>query len=105
MCRFFFFNDPAPPEIYSLPLHDALPISREFWQDIVQERCTLFQYIGELCRYLLASPPQAQETRHALRLCCGNGLRADVWEGFQRSFRIPPILEYYAPTEGSFYFG
>src|SRR2546428_13479377 len=24
---FFFFNDPAPPEIYTLSLHDALPIS------------------------------------------------------------------------------
>src|SRR2546429_7756051 len=24
---FFFFNDPAPTEIYTLPLHDALPIS------------------------------------------------------------------------------
>src|SRR2546429_8482246 len=23
---FFFFKDPAPPEIYPLPLHDALPI-------------------------------------------------------------------------------
>src|SRR3989454_9116276 len=23
---FFFFNDPATPEIYTLPLHDALPI-------------------------------------------------------------------------------
>src|SRR5258708_9944770 len=23
----FFFNDPAPTEIYTLPLHDALPIS------------------------------------------------------------------------------
>src|SRR5690606_39809483 len=23
----FFFNDPAPPEIYPLSLHDALPIS------------------------------------------------------------------------------
>src|SRR2546429_774885 len=26
-CFFFFFNDPAPPEIYPLSLHDALPIS------------------------------------------------------------------------------
>src|SRR3990167_8303263 len=25
---FFFFNDPAPPEIYPLSLHDALPISQ-----------------------------------------------------------------------------
>src|SRR5690348_17962001 len=24
----FFFNAPAPPEIYTLSLHDALPISR-----------------------------------------------------------------------------
>src|SRR5438034_6254961 len=24
----FFFNDPAPPEIYTLSLHDALPICR-----------------------------------------------------------------------------
>src|SRR3990167_7147759 len=25
-CRLFFFNDPAPTEIYPLSLHDALPI-------------------------------------------------------------------------------
>src|SRR5690348_18193638 len=25
---FFFFNDPAPTEIYTLSLHDALPTSR-----------------------------------------------------------------------------
>jgi fatty-acyl-CoA synthase len=73
-----------------------------FWKDVVDERCTLFQYIGELCRYLLASPPQAEESRHALRLACGNGLRADVWREFQQRFRIPQILEYYAATEGNF---
>ena len=26
-CIFFFFNDPATTEIYTLSLHDALPIS------------------------------------------------------------------------------
>src|SRR3712207_7882525 len=26
-CSFFFFNDPATTEIYTLSLHDALPIS------------------------------------------------------------------------------
>src|SRR5690554_6977510 len=26
-CFLLFFDDPAPPEIYSLSLHDALPIS------------------------------------------------------------------------------
>src|SRR5437773_4667107 len=28
LCLFFFFNDPATTEIYTLSLHDALPISR-----------------------------------------------------------------------------
>src|SRR3712207_8900353 len=28
MCRFFFFNDTATTEIYTLSLHDALPICR-----------------------------------------------------------------------------
>jgi fatty-acyl-CoA synthase len=74
----------------------------EFWKDVVTEGCTLFQYIGELCRYLLASPEQPWETKHSLRLCCGNGLRQDVWEPFRKRFRIPQILEYYAATEGSF---
>ena len=73
-----------------------------FWKDIVDTRCTLFQYIGELCRYLVASPTVPEETRHSLRLCCGNGLRAEVWEQFQSRFGIPQILEYYAATEGSF---
>jgi fatty-acyl-CoA synthase len=73
-----------------------------FWRDVVAERCTLFQYIGELCRYLLNSPPQSEETQHALRLACGNGLRGDVWPEFQHRFRIPQILEYYAATEGNF---
>src|SRR5207253_11500781 len=27
LCSFFFFNDPATTEIYTLSLHDALPIS------------------------------------------------------------------------------
>jgi fatty-acyl-CoA synthase len=73
-----------------------------FWADVVAERCTLFQYIGELCRYLVNSPHQPQECAHALRLACGNGLRGDVWRQFQKRFRIPEILEYYAATEGNF---
>ena len=34
-------------------------------------------------------------------MCCGNGLRPDVWDEFQRRFRIPRILEFYASTEGN----
>jgi len=66
------------------------------------ERCTLFQYIGELCRYLVNSPRQPQETQHALRLVCGNGLRSEVWAEFQEALPHSQILEYYASTEGNF---
>jgi fatty-acyl-CoA synthase len=74
----------------------------DFWRDVREQRCTLFQYIGELCRYLVNSPRQASEADHGLRLACGNGLRADVWEKFRARFCIPRILEYYASTEGNF---
>ncbi|MBR0684844.1 long-chain-acyl-CoA synthetase [Bradyrhizobium manausense] len=73
-----------------------------FWPDIVRHDCTLFQYIGELCRYLLKAPPSEYENRHRLRLACGNGLRGDIWEDFQGRFAIPRVLEFYAATEGNF---
>ncbi len=72
-----------------------------FWDDVTRHGCTLIQYIGELCRYLVNAPPHPRETAHRLRLACGNGLRADVWENFTRRFRIPRILEFYAATEGN----
>jgi fatty-acyl-CoA synthase len=72
-----------------------------FWDDIRRHECTMFQYIGELCRYLLNTPPAAPEAPHRIRLCCGNGLRGDIWETFKKRFSIPQILEFYAATEGN----
>jgi fatty-acyl-CoA synthase len=74
----------------------------DFWRDVRDEGCTLFQYIGELCRYLVNTPYQPIEIEHSLRMACGNGLRPEVWEPFKTRFRIPRILEYYASTEGNF---
>jgi fatty-acyl-CoA synthase len=76
--------------------------SRAFWDDIVRTDCTLFQYIGELCRFLLNSPTHPRERGHRIRIACGNGLRPDIWEAFQRRFAIPRILEFYAATEANF---
>lgn len=75
--------------------------ARQFWDDLTRFDCTLFQYIGELCRYLVHSPPHPCERSHRLRLACGNGLRADVWETFKDRFNIPQVLEFYAATEGN----
>jgi fatty-acyl-CoA synthase len=74
----------------------------DFWRDVTDEGCTVFQYIGELCRYLVNAPEHPQERAHSLRLACGNGLRPEVWERFRERFAIPHILEYYASTEGNF---
>jgi len=76
--------------------------ARSFWEDVAVNECTIFQYIGELCRYLAGSPPSVYEKRHRLRLCCGNGLSAPVWQEFQQRFNIANILEFYAATEGTF---
>ena len=74
---------------------------RDFWDDVVRWDCTLFQYIGELCRYLVNARPSPKERMHRLRLACGNGLRAEIWPEFKRRFQIPKIIEFYAATEGN----
>ncbi len=76
--------------------------ARQFWDDIARWDCTLFQYIGELCRYLNAAAPHPGERAHRLRLACGNGMSADVWRAFEKRFAIPRVLEFYAATEGNF---
>ena len=75
--------------------------ARDFWNDILRWDCTLFQYIGELCRYLCHTKPSPLETRHRIRLACGNGLASEVWDDFKTRFSIPQILEFYAATEGN----
>jgi fatty-acyl-CoA synthase len=85
----------------SVVLRPGFSASR-FWSEIVAWDCTLFQYIGELCRYLIDGPFDPKATAHKLRLCCGNGMRGNVWEVFKQRFQIPQILEFYAATEGSF---
>jgi fatty-acyl-CoA synthase len=73
----------------------------QFWNDIVRYDCTLFQYIGELCRYLLHTELSSSEAEHRIRLACGNGLAGEIWDAFKGRFRIPQILEFYAATEGN----
>jgi len=72
-----------------------------FWQDAVDEKATVFFYIGELCRYLLNAPPHPMERKHKLRIGVGNGLRPEVWEKFVERFNIPKMLEFYGSTEGN----
>ena len=73
----------------------------QFWSDCAAHEATVFQYIGELCRYLLNAPEHADEKRHRIRACIGNGLRPEIWAPFQKRFAIPSIIEFYGATEGN----
>ncbi len=75
--------------------------AQAFWPDVERHGATHLLYIGELCRYLLETPPSPAERHHRLRVAVGNGLRADVWTRFQARFRIPVIREFYGATEGN----
>lgn len=75
--------------------------AREFWSDVRRYEATAFQYIGELCRYLLHQPADPREAEHGVRFCIGNGLRPDIWPAFRERFRIPRIVEFYGATEGN----
>src|ERR1039457_7635866 len=78
---FFFFNDTATTEIYTLSLHDALPISMECWQNHCRNCSSLWRYrrseehTSELqspcnlvCRLLLEKKKEARSIEAACRL-------------------------------------
>uniref|UniRef100_A0A9J7X6V8 Long-chain-fatty-acid--CoA ligase n=1 Tax=Cyprinus carpio carpio TaxID=630221 RepID=A0A9J7X6V8_CYPCA len=50
-----------------------------FWEDCIKHNCTVVQYIGEICRYLLSQPV--------------------VWEAFMERFGVKQIGEFYGATE------
>jgi fatty-acyl-CoA synthase len=73
----------------------------EFWADVHHHGATMFEYIGELCRYLLNAPPSPLERGHKIRAITGNGLRPEIWREFQSRFAIPRIVEFYGATESN----
>jgi len=73
----------------------------QFWSDVAEHGCTMFVYIGELCRYLVNQVPGPFDRAHTLRLAFGNGLRPEVWDDFQTRFGVNGILEFYGSTEGN----
>jgi acyl-CoA synthetase (AMP-forming)/AMP-acid ligase II len=74
----------------------------QFFRDCARHGATVTQYIGELCRYLLATPADSATDRgHSLRIAIGNGLRPEIWASFQKRFGIREIGEFYGATEGN----
>jgi citronellyl-CoA synthetase len=72
-----------------------------FLSEVREHGATCFIYIGELCRYLLNVPEQADDHANPLTSMMGNGLRPDVWLQFKRRFGIKRVAEFYGSSEGN----
>ncbi|KAB0797360.1 hypothetical protein PPYR_08354 [Photinus pyralis] len=72
-----------------------------YFTDCKKYNCTVAQYIGEMCRYILAVPPKPSDTDHSVRLIFGNGLRPQIWTEFVERFHISNVSEFYGATEGN----
>ncbi|KAJ5974404.1 hypothetical protein N7481_011614 [Penicillium waksmanii] len=97
-------------KFYPLRTYSALPLFHgtafftgvcySFWKDVHDSGATRILYIGELCRYLLATPPSPYDRDHNCIAACGNGLRGEIWEKFKSRFGVHEIREFYRSTEG-----
>ena len=72
-----------------------------FLPEVREYGATCFVYIGELCRYLLNTPRQADDYKNPLATMMGNGLRPDVWHEFKERFGINRVSEFYGSSEGN----
>jgi len=72
-----------------------------FLEEVREHGATCFIYIGELCRYLLNTPPGKDDYRNPLGTMMGNGLRPDVWHQFKERFGIDRVSEFYGSSEGN----
>jgi acyl-CoA synthetase (AMP-forming)/AMP-acid ligase II len=80
--------------------------ARSWWRDCADHGVTVAQYIGELIRYLVASPTDLPHEKygieggHRVRSVFGNGMRPEIWEKFRNRFGVKNVLEFYAASEG-----
>lgn len=72
-----------------------------FAKDCHVHKCDSFQYIGELCRFLINAPDTELDSKLNLKYCIGNGMRADVWAPFQKRYKIGRVIEFYSATEAN----
>ena len=76
-----------------------------FLEEVRENNCNCFVYVGEICRYLMNTPIEDNDGRNPLRAMIGNGLRPDVWMSFKRRFKVRRIMEFYGASEGNVFFG
>ena len=74
---------------------------REFWKDVREHQISVFQYIGEICRYLLNQPEVVGDREHGLRCMLGAGLSRDTWQHWVQRFGDIQVFEGWGSTESN----
>jgi len=82
----------------TMALARKFSVSR-FWDDTRKYNATIFNYIGELCRYLYNQPPKPNDSDNPVKTIIGNGLRPEIWMEFKKRFAIERVAEMYGTTE------
>ncbi|KAL0849044.1 hypothetical protein ABMA28_013408 [Loxostege sticticalis] len=72
-----------------------------YFKDCIKYNATAAHYIGEMCRYILATPPSQTDRQHKVRVVYGNGMRQVIWPEFVKRFNIKRVAEFYGATEGN----
>ncbi|KAL1501188.1 hypothetical protein ABEB36_006565 [Hypothenemus hampei] len=72
-----------------------------YWSDCQKYGCNVSNYIGEICRYLLAVHKPGTKVEHPVQKMIGNGLRPQIWQTFLDTFHVANIHEFYGSTEGN----
>ncbi|XP_028165964.1 long-chain fatty acid transport protein 1-like, partial [Ostrinia furnacalis] len=113
MCRYILATPPSPTDtqhnvriIYGNGLRPQTicPNMNQKTADDDKESRIISQaghYIGEMCRYILATPPSPTDTQHNVRIIYGNGLRPQIWTEFLKRFNVKHVIEFYGATEGN----
>ncbi len=107
-CPIPLYHGAGGAVVPSMALHvgGAMALRRKFsasafWDDCRRFGATGFQYVGEICQFLLNQPPRPDDRDHRVRVMMGTGLRVDLWEPFRRRFGVARIIESYGSTEGN----
>ncbi|KAI5737131.1 hypothetical protein M8J76_010317 [Diaphorina citri] len=72
-----------------------------YFRDCAKYKCNAGIYIGEMCRYLLASKESEADYSHQVVKMIGVGMRGDIWAKFVKRFHVQTIVEFYGATEGN----
>lgn len=70
-----------------------------FWTEARLAGALHAQYVGEVCRMLLAAPFHPDQLRHEVHTVYGNGFAGDRWDDFRERFGVATIAETYGATE------